>query len=171
MGFRKQVGKLECYYYSSKLHRAKMDVYGQTSVQLWHEQRTLTAAPRSRQPSTYSSTTNSGGRSIAVPLLEAHAQEMIKVHRTYSRGSVAARSATSRTSSSTSSSKGSHTIRTQEAKVEQIPESSKLVIFARPEKVKGGVGGVEILVMESQSHLSYQCVSPSREYQKSCSIY
>ena len=151
MEFRKQVGKLECYYHSSKLRRAKTDVYNQTSVQLWHEQREIRYL---RKSSAYSHTSSSGGKSLAVPLFEAQSQYTTKAHRTYSQGSIAAGSisaATSSTSSSMSSSKGSHTVKTKEAKVEQSPESSKLVIFARPDKdaSKGGVGGVEILVMES----------------------
>ncbi|RPB26492.1 hypothetical protein L211DRAFT_835327 [Terfezia boudieri ATCC MYA-4762] len=145
----KQVGKLECYYHSPKLRRAKTDVYDQTSVQLWHEQR---AHPYLRKSSAYSSTSNSGRKSLAVPF-EAQSQYTTKAHRTYSQGSIAARSisaATSSTSSSVSSSKGSHTVKTKEAKIEQSPESSKLVIFARHAKSasKGETGGVEILVME-----------------------
>ena len=141
MEFRKQVGKLECYYHSSMLYRAKKDVYGQTSVQLWHEQR---AHPYLRKFSTYSGTSSSGAQS----------QYTTRAHRTLSQGSIAAGSisaATSSTSSSISSSTGSHTVKTKEAKVEQSPESSKLVIFARPDKgaSNGGVRGVEILVMES----------------------
>lgn len=155
MEFRKQVGKVECYYHSSKLHRAKMDVYDQTSVQLWHEKRAHAVLPRSRQPSAYSSTSNSGGKSLLAPLFETQPQDTTRAFRTHSRNSVTAGSisaTTSSTSSSMSSSKGSHTVKTQEAKVEQSPESSKLVIFARPDKgtSRGDVGSVEILVMESK---------------------